>query len=1147
MLSIKTLGVGTDHAYYTNSTEYRYYAQQCTDTKMICWQGRLAKDWGLTGFVHAEDFDRLLQGRLPGGKRMGRATQKGLRHRAGYDLTFTVPKSLSILMAFSDLKTQEKLQAAFDAAVFETLDEIEANYACLRLCSGGVTQFQQTGRLAIATFLEKSSRDLDPNFHRHCVVMNLTTDDQGTVKALGSDLHRRKGFQERLFQYRSVQGLCFRARLAEGVRALGFKINVTCRKRGFWELAGVPQDLITAYSSRRQAIVGKLKEWGVWDAQSASKAALVTRPPKKSGPFDRTHLDQHPNFKLEAFIKAHLDNRVQPLSATQKQALAEQVLSEAVHHCAEQSTVFCKEDLLARALILSLETLTPSDLALPLEEALCALLPLSEGVTTFEKFYLEHDFISAIARGKGAVSPLARACDLQEFMAQSKEKCTADQKRALIFLGTQRDRICAIQGSPGVGKTTLLRQFLKGVCAKRHKVLMIAPTDSACRQIQLDTGQEALTPHAGLRALKNDSIHRFKGAICLVDEASMLDPVHLNELARQVEKAQARLMLIGDRAQLPPVMGGDLFRMSQRINLKACEMKTLVRQKKPHLKAFVSALIENKLHAAFDLPIELIEIASSRAQYRALAARYCALSREERAHTLVIVPTHAARAAIHRSIRAGLLKTRCLTGPKLKHRRYESVSLTSIARTSVKNYQVGWTLRFNRTDKQRGIFSGHYYTVTVIQGERLLLTDHKAQKLYWAPSTLKGRGAIEIYCDKAMSLYTGEQLIWRRSDKSQGILNSEGATVVAIAPNKKWVTLQLSSGKSIRLHHSDPRLRHIDYGYTVTHYSAQSKTTHSVIAHLNTADFLNRRQALVTLSRMTDQVTIVTQDKAALIESLMRASGDKATVLEQLSLEAYLRHVPKDERLSEIIHFVQNNPLPQKFLRRFKKQYTYSPKLGKQLKGLVAKLRSDLILGTQPQKDNAGARDDFLKGVVRRFQSQILDFKSAALALKRAGRSKGRPFKGAVLGNDLRKNRGRPWVEKNYWPEHAGTPLAGSAARAKKLGQKLKIIELSRGAIVQSAPLNDREKKNFPQENNKAIKMKDAPEKTMADILAALKQKIQIKQKSKKYAAIAKDDRVATQPSNNPVARQIQAVNCHELKRSCSKIPEQSQEQDWER
>ena len=230
------------------------------------WWGSGAERLGLTGGVEPADFTKLLTGHLPDGEpfRQRRATRAEYRDRAGLDLTFSAPKSISLLaLVFRDWRLVE----AHKQAVEKVLEHVERDYAETRVRQGSKRSQVRTNNLVVARFHHDTSRELDPQLHAHCVALNMTW-------ANGKWYCLNNG---RLYRDRKRLGMKYQKELAARVEGLGY--GIAWKENGLFEIDGFLQEQLQAFSKRRRQIenVAKQSNW-----QSRQMAALRTRQPKQT-------------------------------------------------------------------------------------------------------------------------------------------------------------------------------------------------------------------------------------------------------------------------------------------------------------------------------------------------------------------------------------------------------------------------------------------------------------------------------------------------------------------------------------------------------------------------------------------------------------------------------------------------------------------------------------------------------------------------------------------------------------------------------------------------------------------------------------------------------------------------------------------------
>lgn len=193
---------------------------------------------------------------------------------AAWDLTFSDPKSVSVLWGVGTPEIREAIDRARNAALVETLAWIEDNAGLSRRGKGGQTV--EKAELVFAVFDHRTSRNLDPNTHAHALMINVGVRPDGTTGALVT---------EELFDLKMQGGERYRNSLERG---LVQELQVETMKDwcGF-HVVGVARGLCEEMSSRRREIVAAMEERGVKGVVAAKVAALDTRCEKKRIPQEK--------------------------------------------------------------------------------------------------------------------------------------------------------------------------------------------------------------------------------------------------------------------------------------------------------------------------------------------------------------------------------------------------------------------------------------------------------------------------------------------------------------------------------------------------------------------------------------------------------------------------------------------------------------------------------------------------------------------------------------------------------------------------------------------------------------------------------------------------------------------------------------------
>ena len=268
----------TYHAEEFGNARENYYTQD--DQIRGEWHGRLAEQWGLRREVSGEHFRRLTEGQHPftgeplvrhkaAREYVNESGQKTrtMEHRAGWDATFSAPKSVSLTALVG---RDERLREAHQESVAVALNELE-RYVQARI--GGNLPAETTGKWVAAKFEHDSARPVDgyaaPQLHTHVVFFNITETEDGSTYALQP---------RELYKTQQYATAVYRSELAARMKALGYEIERG--KSGQPEIKGYSVEYLAASSPRRQQIESHLAKENQRGADAAQIAAHKTRQAK---------------------------------------------------------------------------------------------------------------------------------------------------------------------------------------------------------------------------------------------------------------------------------------------------------------------------------------------------------------------------------------------------------------------------------------------------------------------------------------------------------------------------------------------------------------------------------------------------------------------------------------------------------------------------------------------------------------------------------------------------------------------------------------------------------------------------------------------------------------------------------------------------
>ena len=376
----------------------------------------------------------------------------------------------------------------------------------------------------------------------------------------------------------------------------------------------------------------------------------------------------------------------------------------------------------------------------------------------------------------------------------------------------------------------------------------------------------------------------FRKTALVVDEGSLASTVQARDLLRIADALRIpKVVLVGDEKQLDAVDAGKPFAQLQKAGTKTAVMDEIMRQRDPALKEAVEASLAGDVARAFGKLGGNIEAVKPDNLAGAAAARWLALTPEERANAGLMAPSHALRENINAIVRERLERDGVVHGPALEGERLVSRGYTNAEKTLAANYRPGDTVAFHRPYKRLGVEKGDELRVAGVDHKTRTVTLEGAdgRSVAWEPNRLAARaGGVEVYRSEEIELRAGDRIRWTRNDAGLGLVNSATAEVAAVSDGR--VAFRLEDGRMLDLAPGDPQLRHIDRAWASTVHAFQGRTFDTVIAAMeaNHPNLTSLKTFYVEISRARDRAELVTDDRDALRERLEAVTGERIAALE---------------------------------------------------------------------------------------------------------------------------------------------------------------------------------------------------------------------------------------------------------------------------
>jgi conjugative relaxase-like TrwC/TraI family protein len=917
MTMSKALSAGQAKDYYQQeftSANENYYSK--SGEVRGRWSGRLAQEWGMDGEVQSDQYERLVVGQDPKtGEQLVRTVKSRetvnnygeeittSEHRAGWDATFSAPKSVSLSALVGG---DERIRLAHRESVDEALKALE-EYTQAR---GGGNNPAITTRKMIAAQFEHTAARPDhatgyaaPQLHTHAVIFNMTQTQEGKTRSV-----------QPLELYRSQQyaTAIYRTHLAEKLQTLGYEIQVDPRT-GAPEIKGFSKEYLRDSSPRRDEVLKEAKEMkerlereGASVKEGAGLNQAAARTDRASKQYD------HAEMKRRAFeMDARYDNQA---TRSVERALERGPINlsqEEIEKRAREAVTFARDNAVEREAVADMRKVTVDalrrNLGLTTHKAVTRELRQRQDrgefvaitreqrpreTTTKRMLEMEWSNVARVIEGKGQASPIVEHAGgiVDATSARQQIRLNDNQRGAVERILSSRDQVLGLQGGAGTGKTTALSVLREVSEREGYSVLGFAPTSRAAKLLAESGIQtETLQKFISKRFESPENNRR----LFVLDESSLASTKNLHKFFARLQ-THDKVLLVGDVRQHQAVEAGSPFEQFQNHGMQTAKLTEIVRQRDPELKKAVEKLSARQIREAIE-SLEsrgrVIEIADDKGRLNAIAKAYC----ESPENTLVISPANRERIEINSLIHRQQQGDGMISSDDHRLTIYVNrQDMTGTERTFANSYVPDEDIiRYNRASKVYGVNVGDYAHVIETNHERNEITVRleDGRELTYNPARLSGVG---VYKETDRELSEGDRIQFRAPFTEKRVANGELGTITKIEDEE--MAISLDSGREVSF--EAKKFRHIDYGYAVTSYSSQGQTVDRVLINADAQEselLLNQRMGYVALSRAREDAIIFTNSIEELKGALDRRA-DKEMALEAVAnVEDNFRE-PREEK-----------------------------------------------------------------------------------------------------------------------------------------------------------------------------------------------------------------------------------------------------------
>ncbi len=820
MLSIYTLKSAAQAASYYQQGDYSTTQGAATRSE---WFGKGAAHFKLEGPVDFAVFEKLLEGILPDGQSMSQ-TLKGQHHRPGYDLTFSAPKSVSILALVAGNKA---ILEAHQEAVRLTLEAMEAKYAATRLKDKGVVSIHKTGNWILALFEHVDSRAGDPGLHTHAVLSNMTQLQEGVWRTL---------FADPLYRDKMLNGLQYRSFLAPILLKLGYELDF--KPGGLFEIKGL-EALIEPFSQRRSAILDYLARNDQSGGKAAHYANFQTREAKKDSQPDKRleawmEVAKQYGFSLEALEDFERKAQARgPIPLPDPKMGAAIALDSALAHLSELYPSFSMFTLVNTAGQLSLFSHNEADFVALIEAKIQdkTLSHRGDQLVSVQRLALEQSVREALEKATQRQQPL-----MPDWMRQWTAKHLCDgsfEAQSLEALLKSRDPQLLIKATGEQGLEKLIISYCR-----------IAQYQYDYPRILCQT---ALEVEALKNQYPNQRLYSIEGFLrsCLAQRSAQ-DPLRAFFASfKQSSTLFARdiWIVLGDLnlSQVQRLKGEAEHQKARLIFASANTNQThafLEQAKIPVIEAACRDKVstpEALLKALQDCEARgvLREITDSSERLEA-AIQHCSQST---LIPLVVLSGFEVQQA-NEGVRGSLLNQGRISGPAIACTILKAVALSQVQKSQAQAYQIGDRLCI---DPKIGTQDpAAYWRVEASCVETGLLELSSEQQALWTVDPRTHPQKWNVFRTESRTLQAGDEIRWTRSLKASPSwledpfkkgdrIKGQNATVLSVHPTEQQATVRLRNGFELCLNLSSTQEQHWDYAYAIPLHQAGPSLEQSLL------------------------------------------------------------------------------------------------------------------------------------------------------------------------------------------------------------------------------------------------------------------------------------------------------------------------------
>jgi len=429
--------------------------------------------------------------------------------------------------------------------------------------------------------------------------------------------------------------------------------------------------------------------------------------------------------------------------------------------------------------------------------------------------------------------------------ALAKQSFLSEEQKLAVRHTLESNRMASVVGLAGAGKSTMLLSMREASEASGHNVFGIALAGKAAEELTKSSGIDSRTIASFLAAEKSGKLEINPGDVIVMDEAGMVNNKTMMDVMKVVEKAGAKLVMVGDGEQLQPIQAGSPFkRLTEKFG--SANIETIRRQKEDWQRNATFDLAKGRGKEALQAYKDngFVHSLDKNDAIDRLINDYTT-DRKNGGSQAILAHKNADVKQINSLVRDNLKST-----GNLKTGRVFKAGQTSTNAGIPLGARIGDTLIFADSNKAMGYSAADKGTYMGEQQGMHTINLDTGSKLSFAAESAPMLKLEEERLLTDLELSTGDRILFTKNDSQLGVKNGMLGTLISYEGDQ--VAVALDDGGTVNF--TADEYSNIDHGYATTIHKSQGMTVDK--AYLLGSNTMDKHLGYVGLSRHRESVNV---------------------------------------------------------------------------------------------------------------------------------------------------------------------------------------------------------------------------------------------------------------------------------------------------